>query len=426
MNVVTLKSGQVLKHPTPIKNDVELESESGEQLEGDVDKRKKGSMKVEKKEKGETSRIEKLDKQFGRFLDVLKKVHVNLPFIEVLSQMPAYTEFLKEILTNKRKIKETSVVTLTEHCSVILQNNLPQKCGDPGSFTIPCSLGTINFDESLCDSGASINLMPLSIYRKLDKEIGEIRSVPISLQLVDQMTLILEGIVEEMLVWLDKFVFPVDFIVVKMGKNKEVPLILGGPFLAMGRSILDIHKRKLMLRVGEETVTFEMNVVKGAQKEKPAASVGWKVKGSKEKAALSEKDKYGVYPKKAEKKLSAWRFLCLIQIENLVPYTVWFYSLLLTMGTDREPEQVLSKRLTLRSRKDTHHGCSTKVRGRIINLRFNGQYYGWWKTRMHDFFMAEDSELWDVICDGPFVPMKAVGEGTKTVPKTRKEYNGAD
>ncbi|XP_070019919.1 uncharacterized protein [Nicotiana sylvestris] len=58
--------------------------------------------------------------------------------------------------------------------------------------------------------------------------------------------------------------------------------------------------------------------------------------------------------------------------------------------------------------------------------RFNDQYYGWWKTRMHDFIIVEDSELWDVICDGPFVPMKAVGEGKRTIPKTKKEYNGGD
>ncbi|XP_070039487.1 uncharacterized protein [Nicotiana tomentosiformis] len=294
-------------------------------MKNDVDKKMKGQMKAEKKKKGETSRREerderehmptlpfpqklyreKLDKPFGRFLDVLKQVHVNLPFTEMLSQMPAYAKFLKEILTKKRKIEETSVVKLKEHCSAILQNKLPQKCGDLGSFTTPCSLRTINFDKLLCDSGASNNLMPISIYRKLEKEIGEIRSVPISLQLAYQMTLIPEGIVKDVLVLVDKFVFPVNFIVMNMEENKEVPLILGRPFLATGRAILDIHKRKRILRVGEETVTFEMNVTKGAQKEKPAANVEWKVKGSKEKDVVSKKDKCGMYPKKAEKKLSA-------------------------------------------------------------------------------------------------------------------------
>ncbi|XP_070034709.1 uncharacterized protein [Nicotiana tomentosiformis] len=170
----------------------------------------------------------------------------------------------------KRKIEETSVVNLTEHCSAILQNKLPQKCGDPRSLTIPCSLGSMNFDKSRYDSSASINLMPLFIYMKLEKEIGEIRFVPISLQMADQTTLIPEGIVEDLLVRVDKFVFPVDLIVVKMEGNKEVPLILGRLFLAMGRAILDIHERKLMHRVGEETMPFDMNVEKGAQKEKPA------------------------------------------------------------------------------------------------------------------------------------------------------------
>ncbi|XP_070046591.1 uncharacterized protein [Nicotiana tomentosiformis] len=216
--------------------------------------------------------------------------------------MPAYAKFLREILTRKRKIEETSVVKLTEHCNAILQNKLPPKCGDPGSFTIPCSVGTIHFDKSLCDYGASINLVPLSIYWKLEKEIGEIRFAPISLQLADHTTLIREGIVEDVLVRVDKFVFFVDFIVLNMEENKEVPLTLERSFLATGRAILDVHKRKLMLRVGKEIVAFMMNIAKGAQKDKPAASVEWKVKGSKEKVALSEKDKCGVYPKRMRRR----------------------------------------------------------------------------------------------------------------------------
>ncbi|XP_070007441.1 uncharacterized protein [Nicotiana sylvestris] len=131
--------------------------------------------------------------------------------------MPAYAKFLKEILTKKRKIEETSMVKLTE---------------------------------------------------KLENQIGEIRhkASPISLQLVDQMPLIPEGIVEDILVRVDKFVFSIDFIVVKMKKNKEIPLILGRPFLAKGRAILDIHERKLMLKLGDEIVIFEMNVVTGVKK----------------------------------------------------------------------------------------------------------------------------------------------------------------
>ncbi|XP_070046870.1 uncharacterized protein [Nicotiana tomentosiformis] len=223
VNAVTLRSGQVLEDPTPIQNDVRLEKESRKQLQDDVDKKKKGQINAEKSKKGKTLRREehdesehmralpflqklyreKLDKRFGRFLDVLKKVYVNLPFTKVLSQMPAYAKFLKEILTKKRKIEETSLVKLSENCSAILQNKLPQK--------------------------------------KLEMEIGEISSESISLQLADQTTLIPEGIMEDVLVRVDKFVFPVDFIVVKMEEIKEVLLILGRSFLASGRAILDIH-----------------------------------------------------------------------------------------------------------------------------------------------------------------------------------------
>ncbi|XP_070044878.1 uncharacterized protein [Nicotiana tomentosiformis] len=313
VNVVTLKSGKVLKDLTPTQKDMIPEKEKGEQLKNKVDKKKKGQTKAEKFEKGEHDKSEcmptlpfpqklyreMLDKQFERFLDVLKQVHVNLPFTEVISQMPAYAKFLKVILTKKRKIEETLVVKLKNHYSAILQNKLPQKYEDPWTFTIPCSLGSIKFDKSFCDSGTSVNLMPLSIYRKLEKGIREIRLTPISLQLEDQTTLIPEGIVEDVLVQVDKFVFPVDFIVVKIDENKEVPLILGRPFLVMGRAILNIQERKPMLRVGEDILTFKMDVEKGAQKEKPAASVEWKMKGSKEKAAASERDRCGVYPKKA-------------------------------------------------------------------------------------------------------------------------------
>ncbi|XP_019230006.1 PREDICTED: uncharacterized protein LOC109210978 [Nicotiana attenuata] len=236
-------------------------------------------------------RREKLDKQFERFLQVFKQVHVHIPFIEVLSQMSSYAKFMKKILFKKQKVEETSVVKLTEHCSAILQNKLPKKYRDPGNFTIPCLLGSTKFQKYLCDSSASINLMSLSIFRKLEGDIGEIRLIHVSLQLADQTTVISEGIVEDVLVWVDKFVFPVDFIVVNMEQNKEVPLILGRPFLAMGRAILDIQERQLMLRVGDERLIFKMEGERGSLKEQ---------------LGESKTDKCGVYPKKVEKKLSVW------------------------------------------------------------------------------------------------------------------------
>ncbi|XP_075099187.1 uncharacterized protein LOC142176044 [Nicotiana tabacum] len=178
---------------------------------------------------------------------------------------------------------------MTEHYSAILQNKLPKKYGDPRSFTIPFSLGSTKFKKSFCDLGASINLMPLLIFKKLEGDIGDIRSVHVSLQLADRTTIILEGIVEDVLVWVDKFVFLMDFIAVNMEENREAPLILGRPFLATGREILDIQKRQLMLRVGDERPIFKMEGKRGPLKEK---------------LGESKIDKCGVYPKKAEKKLS--------------------------------------------------------------------------------------------------------------------------
>ncbi|XP_075103455.1 uncharacterized protein LOC107763378 [Nicotiana tabacum] len=200
---------------------------------------------------------ENLDKQFAKFLDILKQLYINIPFTEALTQMPSYAKFLKEILSSKRKLEEVSVVKLTEKCSAILQNKLPQKLGDPGSFTIPCIVGGAHFEKALCDSGASINLMPFSIFMKL--ELGEMKDICVSFQLANQSTKRPKGIIENVLVRVDKFLFPVDFIVLEMEENTEVPLILGRPFLATGRAIIDVHQGQLILRVDEERVIFDMH-----------------------------------------------------------------------------------------------------------------------------------------------------------------------
>ncbi|XP_075111722.1 uncharacterized protein LOC142181930 [Nicotiana tabacum] len=128
--------------------------------------------------------------------------------------MSAYAKFLKEILSSKRKLEETKVVKLNAQCSAILQNRIPNKCRDLG---------------------------------KLEGELGVIKPVWISLKLADQTTIIPDGIIEDILVRVDKFVFPVDFIVVDMEVNKEIPLILKRPFLCTGRAILDIFEGQLIL-----------------------------------------------------------------------------------------------------------------------------------------------------------------------------------
>ena len=152
--------------------------------------------------------------------------------------MPNYVKFLKDIISKKRRLEEFEIVKLSKECSAILQKKLAQKLKDPGSFTLPCTIGDSFFDKDLCDLGASINLMPLSVYRKLG--LGEMKQTTISLQLADRSIKYPHGIIEDILVKVDKFIFPADFVVLDMEEDQEVPLILGRPFLAMGRALIDV------------------------------------------------------------------------------------------------------------------------------------------------------------------------------------------
>ena len=141
---------------------------------------------------------QKLDKQFGKFLEVFKKLHINIPFAEALEQMPSYAKFMKGILSRKLKLEDLETVALTEECSAILQQKLPPKLKDPGSFTIPCTIGNLSFDKCLCDLGASINLMPLSVFMQLG--LPDPKPTNISLQLADRSITYPRGIVEDVLV----------------------------------------------------------------------------------------------------------------------------------------------------------------------------------------------------------------------------------
>ena len=129
-------------------------------------------------------------------------------------------------------------MAMSEECSAILQKKLPPKLKDPGSFTIPCAIGNLVFGKALCDLNASINLMPWSIFKKL--KLGEARPTTVTLQLADRSLTCLRDIIEDVLVKVDKFIFPVDFIILDMEEDKEVLIILGIPFLAMRRALIDV------------------------------------------------------------------------------------------------------------------------------------------------------------------------------------------
>ena len=108
-----------------------------------------------------------IDSRFNKFLAIFKKININIPFADALEQMPNYAKFLKEIMSKKRTLNARGIINLNEECSAIIQRKLPQKLKDPGSFNIPCKIGNSNFDKLLCDLGASINLMPLSVFEKI-------------------------------------------------------------------------------------------------------------------------------------------------------------------------------------------------------------------------------------------------------------------
>ncbi|XP_038890264.1 uncharacterized protein LOC120079888 [Benincasa hispida] len=195
-------------------------------------------------------------KQFKRFLDVLRQLYINIPLVEVLEQMPSYVKFLKDMLANKRKIRENETVALTYECSALFQNNIPTKMKDPESFTLPCSIVGKKVRNVLCNLGASINLIPLSIFKKLN--IGNVRHTTVTLQLVDRSIMHPEGKIEDVLVQVDKFIFPTDFIILDYEADIEVPIILGHPFLATGRVLIVVQKGELTIRVDDQQAKFNV------------------------------------------------------------------------------------------------------------------------------------------------------------------------
>ncbi|XP_019435112.1 PREDICTED: uncharacterized protein LOC109341625 [Lupinus angustifolius] len=175
--------------------------------------------------------------------------------MEAMEQMPTYAKFMKDLLTRKKKFSEETV-TLEAGCSAIIQKSLPQKTKDPGSFTIPVKIGELAVGKALLDLGASINLMPLSMLRRIGDL--EIKPTRMTLQLADRSMKFPYGVAEDVLVKVDKLVFPVDFVIMDIEEDAEVPLILGRPFMKTARVIIDVDDGKLKVRVQDDEVNFNV------------------------------------------------------------------------------------------------------------------------------------------------------------------------
>ncbi|XP_076923777.1 uncharacterized protein LOC143586016 [Bidens hawaiensis] len=156
--------------------------------------------------------------------------------------MPKYAKFLKEVLSNRRKLKELSHVVINEEFSVILQNKLSNYTTGPRSFIFLCVIGNLFVKNALANLGASINLMPYTAFAKLG--LGEPTPTRMSIQLADRSMKYPRGIAENMLVKIDKFVFLVDFVIQDMDEYTSVPIILGRPFLATARALFLATARK--------------------------------------------------------------------------------------------------------------------------------------------------------------------------------------
>eukprot|EP00257_Ricinus_communis_P015498 XP_015573424.1 uncharacterized protein LOC107261097 [Ricinus communis] len=177
VKAITLQSGKQLSSSIPNSNDDDVVQEDSGRKDGDskvmepenIEGRKKSPLREYQPRIPYHVRLkqEKVDQHFGKFLDLFKQLRINLPCIEAILQMPRYTKFLKEILSNNRKLENLAIVTLNDECSAILQDKLPEKKRDPGSFTVPYVIGDLTISNALVDIGARINLMPYSLFTKL-------------------------------------------------------------------------------------------------------------------------------------------------------------------------------------------------------------------------------------------------------------------
>ncbi|XP_057719695.1 uncharacterized protein LOC130934122 [Arachis stenosperma] len=251
---ITLRSGKELKElsqkPQEEGSTEKEEEQDGVKTPTSSPQKEKGMPKLNISRAPYPQQLKKKedDNQFVRFLEIFKKLQINIPFAEAIEQMILYAKFLKELMTKKRSWKNNETVDI--------RHKLPQKLKDLGSFQIPCIIGEITVEKALCDLGASINLMSVAMMRKI--KIEEAKPTKMALQLADRSFKFPHGIVEDLLVKVGDFIFPVDFVVLDMQEEAKTSIILGRPFLATAGAIIDVQKGDLTLRLHNEKMTFNV------------------------------------------------------------------------------------------------------------------------------------------------------------------------
>ncbi|CAL1381805.1 unnamed protein product [Linum trigynum] len=200
---------------------------------------------------------ERLENKRGGFMEMHRNLHLNIPFLEAMAQMPRYGKYRKGFLTKKPMLEGLAKVTLGEECSAYLLDRLPKKRSDPSSFTIPLDIGNHHIDNALADLGASVNVMPYKLFKKL--EVGELNTSKLSIILADRSVISSRDIVEDMMVRVGKFCYPADFVILDISEDSDMPLILGRPFLATSKELIDVNEGTLILRDGKERIKLEID-----------------------------------------------------------------------------------------------------------------------------------------------------------------------
>ena len=196
----------------------------------------------------------------AKILEMLTQVKVNIPLLDMIKQVPTYAKFLKDLCTVKRGLNVDKKAFLTEQTSAIIQYKTPVKYKDPGCSTIPMNIGGSCVEKALLDLGASVNLLPYLVYKQLG--LGELKPTTITLSLTDRSIKIPKGTVEDFLIQVEKFYYPIDFVVldtelVAMGAN-YVPIILERPFLATSNAIINFRNGVMQLTF--RNMTLELKI----------------------------------------------------------------------------------------------------------------------------------------------------------------------
>ncbi|GJW31496.1 reverse transcriptase domain-containing protein [Tanacetum coccineum] len=202
-------------------------------------------------------RKEKANDQIEKFYEIFRDLSFEISFTDALMLMPKFASTLKTLIGNKEKLSELARTPLNENCSAVILNKLPKKLGDPGRFLIPCEFTGITTCNALADLGASINLMPYSVWNNLS--LPELTPTCMTLELADRSITKPIGIAEDVFVNVGKFQFPADFVVVDFEPDPRVPLILGRCFLKTSHALIDVYEGEITLRVGKEAITFNLD-----------------------------------------------------------------------------------------------------------------------------------------------------------------------